>query len=406
MSFDYIVCHYSEIGLKGRNRKFFEQRLVDNTKQALTINAPGSFVFVRKIPGRIIVKLNDTETQKHPAPEQIRCGTGKNIKTILQNVCGLANFSFAWETEQSIQDIQKICHQILVDKKFKTFRITALRSDKNFKLTSQQINEKVGKFIETKLNKKVKLEKPNINCFIEVIDNSAFVYLKKVPAVGGLPVGISGQALVLLSGGIDSPVASFYTNKRGVKNIFVHFHSAPYTSQDSIDKVKELVKVLNKFQYKSTLYLVPFADIQKQIVANTPAKFRVILYRRFMLRIAEVIARKEHYKALVTGESLGQVASQTIENIRAIEDAVTTPILRPLIGFDKNEIIQKAKEIGTYDISILPHDDCCTRFMPKNPETKAKLDEVKIAEKQLEVRKIVDKAIREMFTEKISSAQA
>jgi len=210
MSYQYIICHYSEIGLKGRNRKFFEQKLIDNIKLALTQNTPGRFSNFQNTYGRVIIKLSEKSSEK-------------KLKETLQNVCGLANFSFAYGVKPEIKDIQNACLQMMQVKKFTTFRITTLRSDKKFPLTSQQINEKIGKYIETKLKKKVKLKNSGAECFIEITNKSAFVYLKKIPAVGGLPVGISGKAVVLLSGGIDSPVAAFFTNKRGVKNIFVHF---------------------------------------------------------------------------------------------------------------------------------------------------------------------------------------
>jgi len=204
-----------------------------------------------------------------------------------------------------------------------------------------------------------------------------------------MPVGTGGKALVLLSGGIDSPVAAYYLLKRGVEVDFIHFHSMPYTSPASVEKVKRLTDIINKFQSGSKIFLVPFADIQKEIMMKVPEKLRVIFYRRLMMKIAEEVARKENYLALITGESVGQVASQTLENMKVIEDAVKLPVLRPLCGFDKEEIINIARRIGTFEISILPHDDCCTRFVPKHPETRARMEEVKQAEKNLEVKKMI-----------------
>ncbi len=221
--------------------------------------------------------------------------------------------------------------------------------------------------------------------FIEIVNNDSFVYTKKIQGPGGMPVGASGNALVLISGGIDSPVAAYYALKRGAQISFLHFHSLPYTSQSSINKVKKLIKALEKFGARGRLYLFPFADIQKQIMIKAPEKLRIILYRRYMMRIAEILAKQKKYLALFTGESLAQVASQTLENIRAIEEPVVIPVLRPLIGFDKEEIIAKACKIKTYDISILPHEDCCVRFMPKHPETKAKLGEVNKVEQDLDI---------------------
>jgi len=211
--------------------------------------------------------------------------------------------------------------------------------------------------------------------------------------LGGLPVGVSGKAISLLSGGIDSPVASFLAMKRGLNLIFLHFHALPYTDKASVEKVKKIVEILKKFQSKLKLYLIPFAKIQKEILLKTPSSLRVIFYRRMMLRIAEKIAEKEKVKAIITGENLGQVASQTLENLKVIEKATKLLVLRPLIGEDKLEIIEKAKKIGTYDISILPHQDCCSRFVPEHPETKANLEIVEKAERKLKVEDLIKKAL-------------
>lgn len=377
---NYIVCHYHEIALKGKNRRFFEEKLVFNIKSALP---KASFEFVKRISGRIIVKLTDRGLKKQT-----------KIKNILKDVFGIVNFSFVDSCKPEIKAIKNKALEILKSKRFKTFKIQTQRSDKEFFLTSQKINEKVGAFIVDNLNKKVKLEKPGATCFIEITKNQAFLYTEKIKGPGGLPVSTGGKAAVLLSGGIDSPVAGFLTMKRGVKAVFIHFHAHPYTDKASIDKVKRIVKSLSRFQFNSKLYLVPFADIQKQIVLKMPAKLRVVFYRRFMLRIAQAVGRKEKVSALVTGDSIGQVASQTLENIFAISEAANIPILRPLIGFDKEEIINLAKKIDTFDISILPYQDCCARFLPVRVETKANLKRVKLEEKKLEVKELVKRALK------------
>jgi len=243
---------------------------------------------------------------------------------------------------------------------------------------------------------RVDLKNPDITCFIELVEKYAFLYLEKIKGWGGLPVGVSGKAISLLSGGIDSPVASFLAMKRGLNLIFLHFHALPYTNKASIDKVKKIVETLNKFQPKLKLYLVPFAEIQKEILLKTPSPLRVIFYRRMMFRIAEKIAEKEKIKAIITGENLGQVASQTLENLKVIEKATNLLVLRPLIGEDKLEIIEKAKEIGTYDISILPYQDCCSRFLPEHPQTKANLEVVEKAERKLRVENLIKKALKDL----------
>jgi len=390
----WVVCHYSEIGLKGKNRKFFEEKLIENIKKALPED---SFKKVRRISGRILIELKESFQKE-------------KIKKALKNVFGISYFAFAIDCQQKIDAIKKKALELLKSEKFRTFKIETQRSKKDFPLTSQEINEKVGEYVLNNLKSqnsnlkskyhqktkiKVNLKKPEVICFIEIVEKYAFLYLEKIKGPGGLPLGVSGKAVSLLSGGIDSPVASFYTMKRGVKLIFVHFTSYPFTSQNSLEKVRKIIKVLNKFQFRSKLYLVPFTKIQKEILLKTKAKLRVVLYRRFMFKIAELIAKKEKAKAIVTGESIGQVASQTLENILVIEEGIKFSVLRPLIGFDKEKIIQKAKEIGTFSISILPGEDCCARFLPKHPETKANLQEVKKEEKKLEKEKLIKEAIEE-----------
>ena len=375
---EYVICHYAEIGLKGKNRKFFEEKLVENIKKSLPGN---SYEKVKRISGRILIELEEKadETQ---------------IKNSLKNVFGIAFFAFAINSEQKIETIKKKAIELLKSERFKSFRIETKRSKKDFSLTSQEINEKVGAEVVKKLKKKVDLKNPKITCFIEIVEKYAFLYLEKIKGPGGLPVSVSGKAISLLSGGIDSPVASFYGQRRGIKIIFLHFTSYPFTKQSSVEKAKRVVKILNKFQFQSKLYLIPFTEIQKEILLKTKTKLRVILYRRFMFRIAEILATREKARALITGESVGQVASQTLENIGAIEEVIKLPVLRPLIGQDKEDIIKKAKEIGTFDVSILPGEDCCQRFLPKHPETKADLREVKKEEKKLNVKELIEQAIK------------
>ncbi len=389
---DTIICHYAEIGIKGGNRHYFEKILAKNIKEKLAKELPNNFKSIQRISGRILIKLTSKEIK-----------TSLTAYRLLLTTCfGIANFSFAYESEQDIKTLKKDCWELIKNKKFKTFRITAQRSQKKFPLTSEEINREIGAYIVEKSGKKVNLNNSDINCFIEIVEKRAFIYLKKIKGPGGMPVGANGKALTLLSGGIDSPVAAYYALKRGVKTDFIHFHSMPYTSPASIKKVKDLARTLNKFQLTTKIYLVPLADIQEKIVSETPEKLRIILYRRMMLRLTENIARDKNYLALYTGESVGQVASQTLENINATEDAIKLPILRPLIGFDKEDIIEKAKEIGTYETSILPHEDCCTRFVPRHPETKANLREVYAAEKKLNIEKMTKEAAENIKTEIIN----
>jgi thiamine biosynthesis protein ThiI len=380
MKYNFIICHYAEIGLKGKNRKFFEEKLIENLKKALKDLDCRE---VRRISGRILVKLVDEAKED-------------KIREALKNVFGIAYFSFALACEQEVKVIKKKAVELLGSKKFKTFRIETKRSKKDFPLTSQEINEKVGAEIVEKLNKKVNLTNPDITCFIEIVENYAFLYLEKIKGQGGLPVGASGKIISLLSGGIDSPVASFYGMRRGVKIIFLHFYTQ---TQNSIDKTEKIIRTLNKYQFISKLYSVPFLNIQKEIFQKTNPEYGCILCRRFMFRIAEVLAEKEKADALITGENIGQVASQTLANIRATEEATNLPVLRPLIGMDKKDIIDKAKEIGTFDISILAEEFYCHGFLAKHPETKANLKKVKEEEKKLDVEKLIKEAVEKAKVE-------
>jgi thiamine biosynthesis protein ThiI len=239
----------------------------------------------------------------------------------------------------------------------------------------------------------VQLKDPDLTCHIEIVEKIALLFTERLRGRGGLPMGISGRAVSLISSGIDSPVASYKIMKRGVEIVFVHFHSQPYTSRSSQRNVEEIVSVLTRHQYRSTLYLVPFIDVQQKIVEGAPSSHRVVLYRRVMLRIAEQIALKERARALVTGENVGQVASQTLSNILAINEVVALPVLRPLAGEDKEEIVAAAQRIGTYDISIEPYEDCCSLFVPRHPETHANVQTVRDMEARLGLDPVIEQVI-------------
>jgi thiamine biosynthesis protein ThiI len=279
-------------------------------------------------------------------------------------------------------------------REFKTFRVDARRGDKNFPHNSMEINKRVGACLKERCGKPVNLTNPDLTCSIEVVENSAYLYLDRFPGLGGLPSSTGGKVVVLLSGGLDSPVAAWKVMKRGCTAIFVHFHSFPYTTRESQEKAKQLALKLSEYQLRAKLYLVPFADVQRQIMVETPANTRVVLYRRYMMRLAERIAWREKARVLVTGDSIGQVASQTIENIDVVSRAVTMPILRPLIGDDKNEIVEVARRIGTYEISIQPDQDCCSLFVPKHPETRARIEMVEETESKLNVDDLLKQALR------------
>jgi len=387
MKYNFIICHYAEIGLKGGNRKFFEEKLIENIRKSFILNSCNEIGSIKRISGRILIQLNDKMKED-------------KIKESLKNVFGIAYFSFAIDCEQNIEEIKIKSFEILKDKEFKTFRVETKRGEKDFPLTSQQINEQAGEYIFEKLNPKdlkyrVNLKNPDITCFIEIVEKYAFLYLEKIQGLGGLPVDVSGKVISLLSGGIDSPVASFYGMKRGVRMIFLHF----YTNKKFLEKIRKNIKILNKYQFKSELYLVPFLDIHKAIFHKTNPELGCILCRRFMFRIAQALAIKKGADALFTGENIGQVASQTLVNMRTIEDAINIPVLKPLIGMDKKDIIKIAKEIGTFNVSVLPEEFYCQKFLAKHPETKANLKRVLIEEEKIEVGKLVDQAIKDIKIE-------
>ncbi|MDD4989863.1 MAG: tRNA 4-thiouridine(8) synthase ThiI [Candidatus Pacebacteria bacterium] len=385
-----VVCHYGEIALKGDNRKIFEEKLVENIKKSLQVNGI-VFDYVKRISGRVIVETQVARILGSKEPGY--------LENVLKKVFGLIYFAFSQQCDLNIEAIKEKAIGILKDKDFRTFKAEAKRGNKNFALNSQQINEQVGKAVIEKLGKKVDLHNPDVVLFIEITEKYAFLYTEKISGPGGLPAGISGKAISLISGGIDSPVASYLMMKRGVENIFVHFYSNQQGYEQSLEKVRQIIGVLKNYQFSSKVYFVPFSDIQKEILLKTLADLRVVLYRRFMFLVSQEIAAKENAKALITGESVGQVASQTLDNILAIEEAVSLPILRPLAGMDKIEIIDMAKKIGTYEISILPHLDCCSMFVPEHPATKASLKEVQKAEKKLKIKKLIALAIKNSTVE-------
>ena len=372
-----FLVHYGEIGLKRGNRSYFEKKLAQNIKLALKGMGCAE---VRRIYGRILVMLR-------PEADVVA------IQERLGKVMGIAHFELALATEQSIDAIQAAALELVKGKQFKTLKVETKRANKRFPLTSPEVSAAVGGHLLGATGASADMYTPDLRCNIEIVDEAAYIYADKIRGVGGLPVGASGKVLVMLSGGIDSPVAAWRMMKRGVKALFVHFYSYPYTDKASLEKVEELAEILATWNYRTHVYLVPFAEVQRDIVTQTPAPFRVILYRRMMVRIAQQIAAAAKAECLVTGESLGQVASQTLGNLRVIEEAAKIPILRPLIGDDKAEIMELAEQIGTFEISTLPHDDCCSLFVPDHPATNASLEAVQEAEAALDTNALVKLAV-------------
>ncbi len=381
-----LLVHYHEIALKARNRPLFVNQLVRNLKRA-TADFPVRRV--QKLPGRLLLELAG-ENAAQEVSERVR------------RVFGVANCCSALRCDLDLEALKDTAAKALAGRPFQTFRVTARRAYKTFPLTSPQLNEILGTFVLERFPTRVDLKNPELTLFVDILPKEAFIYLEKVPGPGGLPVGVAGRVIALLSGGIDSPVAAYRMMRRGCQVSFVHFHGAPFLDRRTQEKAREIVKLLTRYQYTSRLYLVPFGEVQQEVVVNTPAPYRVLLYRRLMARIAEHLASLEGAKALVTGESLGQVASQTLENLTVIEEAVKLPLFRPLIGMDKEEITEQAKEIGTYEISIQPDQDCCTLFVPRHPATRATMDDIGRAEMTLDLDRLVkagaERADLEAFT--------
>lgn len=364
-----IVVHYHEIALKGNNRDYFEKRLLRNIQRATMHLGVQTIV---RLYGRLLCKL---------APNA-------EVATIcaeLQKIFGIAYFAPAYKLEQDLDVISAAAVQLLAQQNFATFKVETKRSQKHFPLTSPQISAHVGEMILSRFNARVNLHAPEVTVWIEVADNYALLYTERILGPGGLPVGSAEQAVCLLSGGIDSPVAAFRIMKRGVNLIYVHFHSAPFTTNASQELVERLVQLLTQYQQHALLYFIPFAEIQQHIVASSPPSLRVILYRREMLRLAEQIAYRHRAPALITGDNVSQVASQTLSNLRVINEVATLPVLRPLAGDDKQDIVKQARQLGSFAISTEPFEDCCSLFVPANPETRAKLDLVRQVESKLDL---------------------
>lgn len=375
----HCLIHYGEIALKLGNRSFFERTLCHTLSKKIRDHAP---LRIRRLYGRIWIEFpGATNTQ--------------TIENQLSKVFGLTNFIPCECVSPSLVELKQQLEKQLTQNSFSSFAVRAKRCEKSFPLSSQYINEEIGRFIQEKTGSKVDLENPEVTFYIFLFQERIFFGFKKFLGLGGLPVGIGGKVASLLSGGIDSPVAAWRMMKRGCRNVFIHFHSAPFVASESEDKALELAEVLAEYQNGALLFSVPFGETQRHIIARVPEEYRVLLYRRFMFRIAEKLAWKNNCKALVTGEALSQVASQTLSNLASIESVTTLPVLRPLIGMDKQEIVDEAKKIGTFEISTKPHADCCSFMVPKHPKTSSSDAELTVLEKDLEIDENVERDVKD-----------
>ena len=377
-----FLIKYAEIAIKGKNRYLFEDALVSQMNHALK-KVDGTFR-IRKEQGRIYIEM-DGEYDYDEAVEALKCVFG------IVGICPVVIL----EDEGFDKLAEEVIHHIdeaYPDKHF-TFKVNARRARKNYPLESMEINAQLGErilnaFPETRVD----VHKPEVVINVE-IRNQINVYSTVIPGPGGMPVGTNGKAMLLLSGGIDSPVAGYMMAKRGLILSAVHFYSYPYTSERARDKVVDLTRLLSRYAGPIRLHLVPFTDIQMTIYEQCPSKETTVIMRRLMMKIAQRIAEKEGARALITGEALGQVASQTLESLCVTNDAVTMPVFRPLIGFDKDDIMDLSRKIGTYETSILPYEDCCTVFVPKHPVTKPVLEDLRASEAKVDFSEMIEHAI-------------
>ncbi|MBO5557122.1 MAG: tRNA 4-thiouridine(8) synthase ThiI [Oscillospiraceae bacterium] len=379
---DMILLKMGEIVLKGLNRKGFEQKLMGNVRRRLV--GLGKFR-VYCMQSTVYVEAQDDSADMDAAFEA------------LQDVFGIIKLTRAAACEKDKDAIVALAKRYLKDdmERAKSFKVESKRSDKSFPMTSIELSQYVGGELQEAFPQvPVDVHEPDLTVHIEVRDLAAYVHATPIQGAGGMPVGSNGTAVTLLSGGIDSPVSSYMIAKRGVHLIPVHFFSFPYTSQQAKEKVIELARILTEYCGQMTLEVVPFTHIQEEIRDKCPEEYFTLIMRRFMMRIAQRIARDTKAAAIVTGENLGQVASQTMEAMASTQAVIELPVLQPLIGMDKEEIVTIARKIGTFDTSILPYEDCCTVFTPRHPRTRPKLAEVAQAEAALDIEGLVEEALQ------------
>ncbi len=385
----HLLINYDEIALKGGNRRYFENRLQKNIRSALK-DLGGSHLKPRF--GRFLLRLG-SETSL------------ERVCSRLERIPGIALFSPCLSTSADLDSV-KIAMDTVLEPLLESgeepdhFAVVSRRANKELPFTSTEANEIIGKYVQEKTGWKVRLKKPQLPLYLFFVNNDCFLALDRVRGLGGLPTGTTGKVACLLSGGIDSPVSTARIMKRGADAVFIHFHSHPHTTLASQEKVRDLAGQVVPPGHRVRLYMVPFAPTQNRIITECPARLRVILYRRYMVRAAEAIAHKEGARALVTGDSLGQVASQTLENLHTINAVATLPILRPLVGMHKAEIIRDAQQLGSFETSIEPHDDCCSYLMPPRPATRSTPEQLEAAEKNLdtesEIRELVENSTVEV----------
>jgi len=382
-----ILAHYSEVALKGKNRPWFIGRLVRHLHMAL---AGLSVKEIRTPMGRIEIVLG-------------REAAADEIRERMSRVFGIANYSVAARVPLDFDGMaEAIVSRLPPQDSVRSFRVYVRRADQHYAVPSPDLARDLGSKVWHARGWKVDLDHAELVISIEIVPGQAYLYMNKEAGPGGLPTGTAGRVVALLSGGIDSPVAAWRMMKRGCHVTLVHFHSAPFLSNTSQDKARRLARVLTRYQLRSRLVLVPFGELQRQVTLSVPGDLRVIIYRRFMLRIAERLARDARAKALVTGDVIGQVASQTLDNLAAADSATRLPILRPLVGMDKEEIMSQAQRLGTFEISIEPDQDTCTLFTPRHPETHARRHQIDAVEAGLPLADMVKAAAAQAVVEDLA----
>ena len=383
----HVIVKTHELALKGKNRPWFMRKLMENLRVATEGAGVGNVW-----QGQMTIGLSLEDEGRWP-----------DIKERVRDCFGVAKFFLASEYPQDLNLIREGLPGMLEGRRFRSFRIETNRADKRFPQTSPEVNHDLGRFVQEATGAAVDLTNPDLTIYLDIQPRGILLYFDETPGHGGLPVGTSGKVAVMLSGGIDSPVAAWHMMKRGCPASFVHFHSYPLVDRSSIEKASELTQHLSRHQRHSELFLAPLAEIQKRIIVETPPSYRVLLYRRFMLRITEALAGRHGAKAIVTGESCGQVSSQTLENIAVVNDVARMPVLRPLIGLNKEEIVAMSRNIGTFPISIQPDQDCCSLFVPKHPETRARLATVEKLEEKLPVADMVAECLAGVSRQRVPS---
>ena len=376
MTYDHIMVRFGELSTKGKNKSDFIKALARNIKSALS-DFSNLDIIIRY--DHIYVKLNDNDP--------------KRVIEVLQDVSGIQGLSLVLKTDEDIENLRKVCLELVKQEDGKTFKVHSKRTNKKYPIISDQINREIATVILKNTNLKVDVHNPDILVSIEIRDEGAYVFTHTYKGAGGYPLGVGGKIMHMLSGGIDSPVAAYLLMKRGIKIECIHFASPPYTNAGVIEKLKDLLGKLNKYQPEIRLNIMPFTKLQEEIYAQSDESYAITIMRRMMFRLADRLAKRRRCLAISTGESVGQVASQTLESMNVINDVTNMPVLRPVVCYDKTEIIDLSKKLDTYDISIRPFEDCCTIFAPKNPKTRPSMEKVLEYEAKWDYNKMIDEAL-------------